>query len=359
MTLARTLTILWIVAAPFEVSAAPSENLTSRATDKQPIAVSVEFDAPEGCSDRANFESGLRARFERIKLVPVGSASWAIRVRVVPLGNGVHGELRLSDGHGESDLRAVEGADCSGVVDALSLTAALAIEQTVALVESTKSSGSSGSNSDSQDPSVPTDSKNKSDEFSTNSLGDVPADDKTKKGTDDESSTFQSYVGTFAIPLVRPLISFGASVELRYRATVTASFRPVLALGAQYVPVEFLQLKNNIGVDYRGLSFLVCPAQLRLGQLIQISPCLTTDIGRLTVSSRQVEVSTPSRRLQAYGGMEGRIGILLTRGVELEMRSGIRVPTVNRKYVRNEPATDLGSSPSLSWLMGLGISVSF
>jgi hypothetical protein len=205
----------------------------------------------------------------------------------------------------------------------------------------------------------PIDSKGKSNGISTNSSEDVPADDKTKKSTNDESSSFQAYVGTFAIPLVRPQISFGANVELRYRAQVTSSFRPVLAVGAQYVPVEFLQLKNDISVDFRGLSFLVCPAQLRFGRLVQFSPCVTSDIGRLTVSSRQVEVSTPSRRLEVYGGVEGRIGILLTRGVELEMRSGIRVPTVHRKYVRNEPATDLGSSPSLSWLMGLGISVSF
>jgi hypothetical protein len=336
--------------------AAPLPNEPSVAFDKQPISVAVDFDAPEGCSDRAHFESGLRARFARIRLVPAGNAAWSLRVRVSPQGNGVYGELRLSDAKGEAELRAVEGADCTGVVEALSLTAALAIEQTVALVESTNAgeypggdatrggAGNAQSNPNAQTPD------------SGKSPSDVAAAGKTHESSNESSRVIwmRTSVGLFASRLVSPQTSFGLNGEVRFVPNWGSAFHPEFGFGLMFVPVDFMQLKGNVAVDYRAVDLLGCPTRLRLGSGTTLLPCATMDIGRLTVSSRELEVSIPSRRLQFFVGLEGRLSIALGDRFELELRSALRLPTTQRKYISLEPVQELGHSPTVSWLMGLG-----
>ncbi len=93
-----------------------------------PIAIRVQFESPPGCSDSDVFYGGIRARSSRIRLAGTGQPATTLRVRVVRAGNKVQGELRIVDSQGEADTRQLDGFTCDEVVQALALTAALALD---------------------------------------------------------------------------------------------------------------------------------------------------------------------------------------------------------------------------------------
>jgi hypothetical protein len=100
---------------------------------QRPIPIRVEFEAPAGCSGSSQFYQGIRARTKRVALAGRGEAGLTLRVRLRQSASHVHGELQVIDEEGATDTREVDGATCAEVVEALSLTAALAVDPTAAL----------------------------------------------------------------------------------------------------------------------------------------------------------------------------------------------------------------------------------
>ena len=95
-----------------------------------PIDIRVELDAPSDCSEVLGFYDRVRARTDRVRLAEASAQALTLRVRVVRRGGKVHGQLRMTDENGASSTREVDGASCAEVVDALSLTATLALDPT-------------------------------------------------------------------------------------------------------------------------------------------------------------------------------------------------------------------------------------
>ena len=93
-----------------------------------PIPIRIVFDAPEDCSTEEAFYQGVRSRTDRVRRAEAGETGTELGVRVSKTSGKVHGELDLIGEHGESDRRVVNGETCSEVVEALSLTAALALD---------------------------------------------------------------------------------------------------------------------------------------------------------------------------------------------------------------------------------------
>ena len=326
-----------------------------------PISVKLDYAAPEGCSDRSRFESGLRERFARIRIFETSDAQWRLDVRLTVHGDRVHGELRILDAAGQSELRAVDGNDCSGVAEALSLTAALAIEQTTALGEphptetttpvgapNVATSGSATIVDDSGKkgalPAAPEPKPG----------GPLPSDPSTKQMTA-RPAEWRFSAGVFAADFVSSVTSIGAQIQARYVARLSSSFHPEFGLGAAFVPVDLFQPKETIAVSYRGGSGLVCPVRLRLAHSVSVLPCVTLDVGRLTTSARDVNVSTPSRRLQLSPGVDLKGLVELGHGFALEVAGGLKIPTVRREYVTFDSSDVVGRTPIVMWAAGLGI----
>lgn len=322
-----------------------------------PIAVGLEFMAPEGCSSAQSFESGLRARFARIHVDQAGAPVFQLKVHVMVQGDLVRGELRIEDASGESELRAVSGSDCSGVVAALSLTAALAIEQTTALAEP-QQPGKNGPPSGAASPS-PADgsaqpSKNPSAKDPGSLSGPRAGSSGSQSRRDAGASRFKLGAFVWVSPLVVPQTSVGLSLSGRVRFHAPWGLAPEFGLSAQWVPVDFLQSKGALAVSYRGLEGLVCPARLRLPANVSVSPCVTLQLGRLTASSRDVDLSTPSRRTQFAFGGDVRPSWSPGGGLLLEGYVGLRVPTARREYVTLDPIAPMGHTPTVGWALGLG-----
>src|SRR5438045_2911658 len=91
-------------------------------------AVRIQWNAPAGCSDADAFFSGIQARAEGVRRAQAGEPALRLEVHLERTSSPkVHGELRMADERGRFELRRVDGATCDEVVDALSLTVALAL----------------------------------------------------------------------------------------------------------------------------------------------------------------------------------------------------------------------------------------
>ena len=112
------------------------------AADSTPVRVSLE--APEGCSSAREFYDAVRSRTGRVRLSPLAKEALALSIVVIRNQGKFQGELRVSDPRGQSSTRKVSGATCEEVVRALSLTAALAVDQIVEPAQDSAGSSSGG-----------------------------------------------------------------------------------------------------------------------------------------------------------------------------------------------------------------------
>jgi len=96
------------------------------------IPIRIVFDKRAVCSNSDEVYLAIQSRSDRVRRANEGERAFGIRVRLKRVGANVRGELSVIHEQGETNPRAVEGASCEVVVDALSLTAALALDAVVA-----------------------------------------------------------------------------------------------------------------------------------------------------------------------------------------------------------------------------------
>ncbi|HMA97358.1 MAG TPA: hypothetical protein VKP30_31950 [Polyangiaceae bacterium] len=315
------------------------------------VNVALEFNAPSGCSDRETFATSLRSRSNRIQIVVGRERNLVVSVRLTPSERGVHGELWLSDARREPELRAVEGVDCAEVVEALSLTAALAIEQTVALDTPRASSGAKASEHGGD--------SGLSASASPRSMVRVPPNEPSSS-PDCTSSTQTSWM--HAQVLVDGLIShrlstqnsIGASLFFLPRIRLGLHHSVEVGFGAIYMPESVLQPASRLRVSYVGGGFQLCPYVFELGELFSVSPCALLEVGSLKVHDRTVEVAFPSERLIFTAGGGGRVKLRLTRRLGLASSVALMAPIPTRRYVTGEPNVDVGKTAPGVWQLNLG-----
>ena len=88
----------------------------------------LEYSADAGCPDRAAFLERVRARTDRLRLAEGDGPTAVYRVRVGGGPGLAGGSLEVADASGAASVRAVEGATCTDVVEALALSLALTID---------------------------------------------------------------------------------------------------------------------------------------------------------------------------------------------------------------------------------------
>ena len=331
--------------------------VAASASAREVVNVSLEFTAPSGCSDRETFASGLRSRSERIQIVESTAPGWIVSVALSPKERGVHGELRLTDEHGESELRAVEGADCAEVVEALSLTAALAIEQTVAKAAAGNAGGSGSTGSDTLQSSTTSGTGGARPPSATPIQTKPPADmapGDVGLGAGDAWPRSHVSVGVLATQRISTKASFGLSLGLSHRFPLHDLWSPEVTVGVLYVPREMLQPKGELGVGYVGGALHACPLIWSTKDRLSLSPCAVLEVGRLTVHDDYLDVSFPSSRLTGFFGGMGRGRVRLAPHLELEVSLALLAPLTSRRYVAYLPSKEVGHTSSPTWQVGVG-----
>ncbi len=99
-----------------------------------PVAVWVDYRAPEGCPDRANLVSRIEERNARLEEATDAPPKLRYRVVVTKANSGYAGRLEQPETRA---VRDVSGTDCTRVVDALALVVALSATGDLDLEEAT------------------------------------------------------------------------------------------------------------------------------------------------------------------------------------------------------------------------------
>jgi len=356
------------------------------AVDPETKPVEVELEAPEGCSGADAFFNTLRSRTARVRRAEVSEAHATLQVRLTRTRGHVMGELRIVDDHGGTDTRRVQGESCSDVVQALSLTAALALDPNALL--SIPSTTSALANSEPPASAAETTStvsgksivataaantvmsppqasyppaSSPSVEATQNGVPALPASPKPTETVEEPSvrtsrpaPTFEFGVGTLAMGLVAGSLSPGFSVGARFTLAGGEALRTTLGLAAGYVRNDLLTPAENAQVALASLAGTLCPLRWTV-RLLTFQPCALLLAGRLSASGRQVAHRYDVAHLWLSAGAGLRTAAYLARGLSVELEAALSVPVFKREFYSTMPSNVVAATPTLSPLVGIGL----
>jgi hypothetical protein len=326
----------------------------------------VEFDAPEGCSSATTFLKTLRSRTDRVREAEGDEPRTTLHVRLVRARGNVVGELRMEDEQGATDTRRVQGANCDEVVQALSLTAALALDPSALL------SGTGGS-LDPNGTAIQGDTA-KADSTSTDQAAQPPvkpeaserkppAEAGKKPGTDEAGSrenrplpSLELHAGPVGSAILEGSGSPGLMASVRKYLGGDGVFRPGLGLAVFYFRNDVLDTPDTAQASLAGLAATACPLRVPAG-IMTFQPCTSLLAGRLSVSGRQVVHTSTAAELWLSVVASVRAAAYLGHGFSLELEGGIDMPLIKRRFFTTVPNHVVAETPSISPILALGLSL--
>jgi len=341
------------------------------------VPVRIEFEAPANCSSAEAFYTGVRARTDRVRTAAGSEPAMSLRVQLSVRGRKVQGKLAARDEAGVAQTRAVEGTTCDEVVEALSLTAALAIDPKARFTAARTNEGrpSEGSNGA---PSTA---------GATSSAGDrsgdaPPSRDKTAsnpapaadpaEGSDTERAAdasrdsaesvapfrFEAGAQLAAATLLRTELSVGPALFARLSQTGTG-LRPSLGVVVMHLRNDILASDIAADVRWTGVVLSACPFRFGVSSAVGVRACGFANGGWLSATGR--EVSAPATRARSWwsaGALlrgEGDIG----PHMKVEAELGLGAPLVRRRFVVTEPERFVGETPDLAPFGAVGLGYRF
>ncbi|WP_437765909.1 hypothetical protein WMF27_27350 [Sorangium sp. So ce281] len=293
-----------------------------------PIPIRIDFDAPADCSTADEFYEGLRARSDRVRLATDGEDGWGVRVRLSRGGAGVHGELRVVHAGGETDTRIVDATSCDVVVQALSLTAALSLDEVVEVTAPLAPPAP-------PPPAVP------------------PAPPPAPR----EAPSLKFALGAHVVvtQVIAPHASLGAALGARVTPHVEGPLSPSFGLSLMYARNDLLSGGDSVLIQWAAAALSACPVRWQLGPIVSAEPCVVAAGGWLAAAGRGI--SNPESVVRSWWSAGGfaRAAALLGGGTALELEAGVLVPLVHRRFTMGWSAETVGETPVISPLVGVGI----
>ena len=369
----------------------------ARAGDTTPVRIAIEV--PEGCSSVRSFYDAVRARTDRIHLTTRAREGLELRVIVVRLQARYRGELRVVELDGARTTRSVEGTSCEEVVRALSLTAALVVDQLVPPVTETAvssgraepggpSAAAPGASTRSQPPPAsttapapsptpapkgkPNDARNQRRQADDERGDERERDDERDDARDDERDDGE-YVYLVDAPslrypleidagaqalvgeLVSPRVSVGGALFVSFTQPIAPPFSPSLGLAVAHVPAEFAQGGGELSVRWTAAVLTGCPVRLQLGAGVAIQPCAVGMGGRVQARGKTSDNPVSASRSWWSAGGLARLNAGIGGSAALRLELGLSVPLVRRRFITTPPDEVIGESPSVSLFGTFGV----
>jgi hypothetical protein len=320
----------------------------------EPHPVQVEFDAPAGCADANSFFSSLRSRTNRVRQAEENEPHTTLRVRLAQMRGYILGELRVVDDRGRTDTRKVQGANCDDVVQALSLTAALAVDPSVLLSApaAPPERATSPEATAPPEPAVPP-KPAAPPELATTALADR-APGAGSQSLHAPIPRFEFGVSPVGATLLSSSFSLGVALSARMTLTGSGVFRPTMGLGAAYLRNDVLQSPGVAQASLTGIAATVCPLRLS-ASIVTLQPCGLALGGWLTVLGHQAEHTYSVDRLWLSAGGVLRISAYLGRGLSLEVETGITAPFIRRRFFTTTQDNVVRETPTISPIASLGL----
>jgi hypothetical protein len=328
--------ILWLAAA----IAAPAAAVEDAAKP-----VEIQLDAPEGCSTPDAFYGFLHSRTNRVRPAENGERRTTLQVRLTRARGQILGELRMVDDHGGTDTRKVHGASCDEVVQALSLTAALALDPAALL---TVPAATASANPESTAPTPPAAAES----AVRATLPPPAATAAVQPETTLPVPGFELAAGPVAMTAAAGSLSPGIAVSARKSFGKEGVLLPSFGLDLAYVRNDLVQSPQQAQVALASLGVTACPLRLPAGRLA-LRPCVLLLGGWLSATGRQVtHVSTVDRSWLSAGATL-RASVFLGLGFWLEAEGGASLPLLRRRFYTTLPSNVVAETPTVSPVVGL------
>jgi hypothetical protein len=322
--------------------------LVAAEVDTATKPVEVDFEGPDGCSGAKAFFSSLRSRTNHVRQAEADEARAILRVRLSREHGQVIGELRMIDNHGGTDTLKVQGASCNDVVQALSLTAALALDPTSVL--SVPRAAPSAVAAATGVPANPA-------EVLPAVKQPVPvplaAAETPSTSAPSPLPSFELGAGPVGLAVLSGSFSPGISVVARKTLGGDGAFHPTLGLALAYVRNDVLESPQAARVALAGIGASACPVRWT-ASVLRVQPCALLLAGWLRATGRQMTHAGTVDRLWLSAGLTIRVAAFLGRGFSLELEGGINAPLVKRRFYATVPSNVVAETPTLSPVVGIG-----
>ncbi|XXX73232.1 hypothetical protein WMF30_36845 [Sorangium sp. So ce134] len=300
-----------------------------------PIPIRVDFDAPADCATVEDLYEAIRGRSDRVRMAKDDEDAWGVHVRLTRVGSGVHGELRVIHERGATDIRTVDATSCEVVVQALSLTAALALDE---VVEETAP----------LPPPPP------------------PAPPPPQAAPPPPAAsrpwpplTFGVGAQVLVTQVVSPYASLGGALGARLTAHTGSALSPSLGLSLMYARNDILQGTDNALIHWAAAALTACPLRWQIAASVSADPCVVFTGGWLTATGEDLSHPRSAVRSWWSAGVLARGAVALGGGTALEIEAGAAVPLVRRRFTIALPTEVVGETPVISPMAAVGIVHSF
>ena len=316
-------------------------------TDTGTLPVEILFDGPEGCSGANAFFTSLRSRTDHVRQADATEPRTTLQVRLSRERGHVVGELRTMDDRGETDLRRVQGATCDDVVQALSLTAALALAPTEVLsvppavprTDAAAADAPAKAARTAEKPPVPVEAV-ATQPPSPPAPGPVPS--------------MELGAGVVGLSVLSGSFSPGIGLTVRKTFGRDGVFRPTLGLALAYARNDLWQSPQGAQVVLAGVAATVCPLRWT-ASILTVQPCALGLAGRLSAAGRQLTHVSSVDRFWLSAGLTVRAAAFLGHGFSLELEGGLSAPLVKRRFFATVPSHVVAETPVISPVVGIGL----
>jgi hypothetical protein len=329
--------------------------------------VRVEFVAPDGCSSADAFYAGMRARTDRVRRAQAGESALDVRVRLSRKGTRVFGELRSFENGSPTETRAVDGATCDEVVDALSFTAALAIDPNARFAPGTAKPEETDTGSTAR-----TETRSKSD----GGRGGPPRrrlPERDREELDRERSEslepelvrprerhrLELGVQLSGLEVLSSELGMGAALFLRLSQKGHALVDTSFGLGLLHVRNDLFTGPDRVSAHWTGVVLSACPLRFNIADGLTFTPCAVGMAG--TLHARGRNLSNPESANRSWWSLGGTVrgATPLGTDVALEFEVGLTRPLVRRRFVTRLPDETVGQTPEIAPVGGFGVSHAF
>jgi hypothetical protein len=342
------------------VSAAAS-GLATADPSKGAKPVQIEFDAPAGCSGADAFFSSLRSRTDEVRQSDENEPHTTIQVRLTRTRGRVLGELRVVDDRGGADTRKMQGASCDDVVEALSLTAALAVDPNALLSAPATATVRTASAAPGADTNA------------SPAVSNPPAASKPAAAAEPAVAAalhapaahapldvpwFELGAGALGTALLTSSTSPGIVFSSRFTLAGSGVLRPTLGLALAHVRNDIVQSPRALQVSLTGLAATACPLRFSTS-ILTIQPCALVVAGWLSASGREATYTYDVDHLWIGTGGVLHLSAFIADGLSLDLDGGVSAPLFKRRFYATTPGNIVGETPSISPIASLGLSYGF
>jgi hypothetical protein len=300
---------------------------------------------------------------------------------------------------GARTTRSVEGASCEEVVRALSLTAALVVDQLVPPATETgvspgrvepntaaspapratappapQSSPAPAGAPKAQPRPNPASKPGSRSEPKRQDERDERRDDENERDEDRDEDRdddvvvypgdspslrypFEIDAGAQALvgEIISPRVSVGGAVFVSFTQPLAPPFSPSLGLAIAHVPAEFAQGGGDLSVRWTAAVLTACPVRLQLGAGVAIQPCAVGMGGSVEARGKTSDNPVSASRSWWSAGGLGRLSVGIGGSAALRLELGLSVPLVRRRFITTPPDETVGESPEVSLFGTLGV----